>query len=453
MKAKKTLLLLFLIQASLIIAYGQTLKENLDKYLQIVNQKKQFSGELLVAKGNEIVFNGSIGLVSRDTKQPIRIGMVYRVASISKSFTAALIAMAKDEGKLAFENNVKSFIPGLSEKFKSITIDQLLCHTSGLPHNEGIKDYWLLKSKQALTDEQILEEINKTDLLFKPGTKMHYSSIGYCVLAMVVEAVYRDRFANVLANKILSPIRMTKTGTGDEFSDKENPLGYHAIKDDSVVIAPYRNYSLLKGAGAMYSTANDLLRWTQSYFKGNLIRAETMATVVREGQIQREVNIAYGYGWYLNSTTPRKFYHGGGTWGYSSWLAYYPDDDVTIVILCNVSTLPMEAIGLDIERMVFDLPFEMPKIKTQVDSKRANNKLYVGNYVSDSGKMNVKIFNDSTDIYMQLSGNPPFQIYPQGDHRYFGKKVEIDVEFDVTSGVVNGLKAERMGQTFRFKKL
>jgi CubicO group peptidase (beta-lactamase class C family) len=452
MNAKKTLSLLFLIQAIVAIAYGQTLDQNLETYLEIISQKKQFSGEILVAKGEEIVFNGSIGYASRENKEPICIGSVYRIASISKSFTAALIAIAKDEGKLEFENKASLFIPDLSEKFGSITIHQLLSHTSGLPHNEGIKDYWLVKSKLALTGKQVLDEINKTDLLFEPGTKMHYSSLGYYLLAVIVESIYGESFDNLLNSKILSPARMMKTGTGNDCPADTSPVGYHAIRDDSVVIAPYRNYSILKGAGAMYSTAHDLLNWTQYYFKESLIRPETLKMVVKHASTQREEKKIYGYGWYLSASSQRKYYHGGGTWGYSSWLAYYPDDDVTIIILCNVSTLPMDAIGSDIERMVFGLPFEMPKNIDEIDPKSTDSKLYTGDYVSDSGKMNVRIFRDASDMYMQLSGNPAFQIYSKGNHRYFGKKVEIELEFEVGSDIVQGFKAERMGQTFHFKK-
>jgi hypothetical protein len=155
------------------------------------------------------------------------------------------------------------------------------------------------------------------------------------------------------------------------------------------------------------------------------------------------------YGWFVNEQNPKKYFHGGGTWGYSSLLAYYPTSKISVIVLSNVSTLAMESIGQDIEKIVFGLPFEMPKIETEVQSRK--NVVYTGEYISDSGKK-LTVVQNGDYVLMQLAGNPPFQIYAKGDHRFFGKKVEIDILFTTNDDEVEGLTATRMGQTFRFKK-
>ena len=100
--------------------------------------------------------------------------------------------MAEQEKKLKFSDPAIQYIPGLSDKFKNIIIHQLLTHSSGLPHNEGINNYWLTKSKLQMTTEQVINEINAVDLLFEPGSKTHYSSPGYYLLAVILENVYDD---------------------------------------------------------------------------------------------------------------------------------------------------------------------------------------------------------------------------------------------------------------------
>lgn len=425
----------------------------LRQYLQSIHEKKSFNGEVLIANDQKITFNDVIGSSSFEKDLATRPGYQYRIASLSKTFTAALIAIAQEEKRLTFNDPARLYIKNLSEKFGKITIHQLLTHTSGLPHHEGIKDYWFIKSKQPLTTDQILAEINQCDLLFEPGVKMHYSSLGYYLLSAVLENVYQDSYHKILHHKILTPLQMNQTDGGDHFPANA-PTGYHAVKDDSLVIAPYRRYDMLKGAGDMFSTTHDLMTWTTSFFGQKLISEKTMQTMFRGiDPMPTASKSIYGYGWYARTNKPRKYYHGGGTWGYSSWLAYYPDEKISIVVLSNVSILPMEEIGSDLERIVYSLPFDLPKIETEVKPDSTHAGLYTGHYVSDSGKMNVNIsLHSKTDIYLQLEGNPPFQIYPKGGHRYFGKKIEIEIEFELTDDLVTGFSAKRMGQTFHFKK-
>jgi CubicO group peptidase (beta-lactamase class C family) len=426
----------------------------LRKYLQSIHEKKSFHGEVLIAKEQKIIFNDAIGSSSFEKNLATTTGSPYRIASISKTFTAALIAIAQEEHKLAFDDQARLYIKNLSEKFSKITIHQLLTHTSGLPHNEGIKDYWLIKSRQPLTNDQILAEINGCDLLFEPGLKMHYSSLGYYLLSAVLENVYQDSYHKILHHKILTPLQLNQTDGGNTLPTN-SPTGYHAVKDDSLVIAPHRRYDMLKGAGDMFSTTRDLINWTTSFFDEKLVSEKTLQTMLNGIDLTPPTSKSnYCYGWYVKTDKPKRYHHGGGTWGYSSWLAYYPDEKLTIVVLSNVSVLPVESIGTDLERIMYGLPFEFPKMETVVASDSTDAGIYAGHYISDSGKMNVTIsVHSKNDLYLQLAGNPPFQIYPKGNYRYFGKKVEIELAFEVKDHVVTGFKAERMGQTFHFTKL
>lgn len=427
----------------------------LDTYLNAIHLEKGFSGEILVAKGNNIVYQKAVGMSSYENYVELKKGAKYRIASITKTFTGTLIAIAQEEQKLNVQDKANDYLNGLSPKFRAITIEQLLKHTSGLPHNEGIKDYWQTKSKLQMTTEQVIKEINTLDLLFEPGSQMHYSSLGYYVLASILEKVYKNSFENILKDKILKKLQMNETGIVDGLEIiTQMASGYHLITDDSLVVAPYRNYSMLKGAGDMYSTSTDLLKWNNSFFSNMLLSDKTKEIIFAQPtDSMPKTGDSYGYGWYVNSKTPKKFYHGGGTWGYSTYTSIYSDENKTsIIIVSNVSILPITNIASDVEKIVFGKPFQMPTID-KVSGKPVNLEMYSGDFITDENKMVLSIIKAENSLYAKLGGNPPFEIYPKGNHQFFGKKVDIKFTFEINdANLVTGLSAEGMGKSFKFKK-
>ena len=424
--------------------------EKLETYLNAIHLKKGFNGEILVAKGKNILFQQTVGLASYENNLELEKGAKYRIASITKTFTGTLIAIAQKEEKLNVQDKAIDYINGLSPKFKDVTIEQLLSHTSGLPHNEGIKDYWHIKSKLQMTPEQVITEINTLDLLFESGSQMHYSSLGYHLLATILESVYNSSFENILKDKILNKLQMTETGIVDNLKIiPQMASGYHLVTDDSLVVAPYRNYSMLKGAGDMYSTATDLLKWNNSFFSNTLLSEKTNTNIFTQ-QTQKN-NESYRYGWYMSSDVPKKQNHGGGTWGYSTYNSMYPDKQISIVILSNISTLPISTIASDVEKIVFGQPFQIPSIE-KVSKESDKLEMYSGSFISETSKMVLIIKKVENSLYAKLGNNPPFEIYPKGNHQFFGKKIEIEITFQIDNDLVSGLMAERMGKTFNFIK-
>lgn len=425
----------------------------LESYLHAIHQKQGFSGEILVAKGMNILFRETIGLGSYENNLELKKGAKYRIASITKTFAGTLIAIAQEERKLNVQDKAIDYVKGLSPKFKEITIEQLLTHKSALPHNEAIKDYWLKKSKLHMTPEQVITEINNVDLLFEPGTEMSYSSLGYYLLASVLENVYSSSFEDILKDKILDKLQMTETGIVDNLKIiPQMASGYHLVADDSLLVAPYRNFSMLKGAGDMYSTASDLLKWNNSFFTNNLLSEKTKATVFTgQNKTMGKTGENYGFGWYISSEKPQKYYHGGGTWGFSTHSAMYPDNQISIIILSNISSLPISAIAENVEKIVFGKPFQIPKIN-ETSKEPIHPEMYCGTFISDSNKMVLSISTSNNNLYARLGNNPPFEIYPKGNHQFFGKKIEIEFTFEITNGAISGLSAERMGRLFHFKK-
>jgi CubicO group peptidase (beta-lactamase class C family) len=209
---------------------------------------------------------------------------------------------------------------------------------------------------------------------------------------------------------------------------------------------------MLKGAGDMYSTATDLMKWLQSFTSTQIASQSTKKRMFEWGVATgKNSSETYGYGWYIDHSSPLRLYHGGGTWGYSTYSATYPDDKVDIVMLSNVSTLPVSSIAADVEKIVFGLPFTMPVTETVVQDSVDSN-LYLGSYTAEMNGMVLTIGRVKDRMYVKLGSNPPFEIYTKGNHQFFGKKVAVDFTFQLEEGAVTGLLAERGGQVHTFRK-
>ncbi|MEO6000121.1 MAG: serine hydrolase domain-containing protein [Chitinophagaceae bacterium] len=424
-------------------------REALHKYLEIQHQRLQFNGVVMVTKNNQILYKVSIGKASQELDVPMSSNVVFRIASISKQFTAMLIALATEEGRLRMDDSLIMFFPEIKDRqWRSITLQQLLSHTSGIPHNEGIADYWLQKSRLQLTNDQSLREIFAMKLLFKPGADMKYSSPGYFLLACILEAIYKRSYASILEDKVLQPLLMRQSGvydTGDVIKDMAS--SYHLL-GDSLIVAPYRNFSLMKGSGDLYASAEDLIKWNNS-FSSNRIWSEKVQKLLFTVHSDKGPN--YGYGWFIRAGKRPAYYHGGGTFGCSALSAWYPGEQMAVVILSNVSTLPVNELWSDIEKIIFKQPFDMPVINSPFQMSAAGLKTFTGKYVMDSQELNILIVKDQ--LYAKLSSKPAFEIYPQNKFQFYGKKVNVHFSFiGDGEGNIIGVETEGRGHTYHFNK-
>ena len=384
----------------------------LQQYLNVQHQRLGFSGVLLIAKKDSIIYQGTVGMASVELNVPIKADNKFRVASITKSFTAWLIVQAAKEGKLRLTDSLSSYIPN---RWPKITIEQLLTHTSGIPHNEGITDYWTVRSRLPLTKEQALEAILEMKLLPKG---MHYSSPGYFLLACILETVYKTSYENILVAKL--PL-LKHTGVYNVRSIIPSlTSGYHMM-GDSLIVAPYREPSLMKGSGDLYTTAADLLLWNNTCTEFN-------------------------YGWMKEGDA---FYHGGGSFGCAAINVVYPKDSLSIILLSNVSAMPVNEMWHDIEKIIFNRPFEMPKVKSYM--KIENPAKFSGKYETTGATLQIMAVNDH--LYAKLGNNPVFEIFADSSLEFSGKKVNIRIIFKQDEkGDITGLQVEGRGRTLHFIK-
>ncbi len=424
-------------------------------YLSTQQEQVGFSGVVRITQQGNILYERAYGMASHELGIPMETTAVFRIASISKPFTAMLILLACEEGLLSEDDSIGRFYPQLTDPvWRSITVQQLLTHRSGIPHNEGIANYWQEKSFLPLNRERCLSELFAMKLLSVPGAEPHYSSPGYFLLADMLEQLYGKSYASLVNEKITVPLSMTCTGVYDGRAIVYGMVaGYHRI-GDRLMIAPYRDPSLMKGSGNLYASATDLSNWLFAFGIGRW----------PEGAISKLFDVqltalmangdSYGYGFYHrpgDGHLKPAWYHGGGTFGCSALAVWYPEDQMSIVLLSNVSVLPVNRLWADLEKIMNG---HAPDLPLQYSEERLSDSVlmrFVGMYAAQG--MDLAIFAHQEHLYAKLGNNPPFELKPTGAMGFFGPKAGVHVTFRADrNGNIIGLVAERDGKPITFEK-
>ncbi|NQX81969.1 MAG: serine hydrolase [Flavobacteriaceae bacterium] len=322
--------------------------------------RSPFSGTVLVAKNGEVIFEEAYGEEDRENEVPSTIDTKYGIGSVTKQFTAMLIMQLVEENKIKLHDTINKYLPYLpAEKANHITIHQLLSHTSGLPHYNGLQDIGVsLKDfgNTSYSPKELAVLIGKTNLVNKPGTQYSYSSFGYDILGVVLEEVSGKSFAELLDEKIVNPLKLNNTGFGtNEYISKELAKGYSyrevygwdwwiSEHGGKTTEAPFRDQSTAYAAGGMHSTVKDLFVWSEAVKSYKLLSPELtkiMLTPNKHGHC---------YGWVRNwddiiekNINVRLYGHGGALTGNSAFIGMY-DDATTIIYLSNRSNLRAEEI-------------------------------------------------------------------------------------------------------------
>ncbi|WP_026629226.1 serine hydrolase domain-containing protein [Dyadobacter alkalitolerans] len=395
----------------------------LDRYLNVQQQLIGFNGTVMIARNDSIIYRQSVGKASLELDVRFSSDPVFRIASITKQFTAMLVVLAAGENKLTLDDQLRKYYPQLGQSdWSVITIRQLLTHTSGLPHNEGIADYWDKTSFLPLSGRQATDEIFNLRLLSIPGTKTQYSSPGYFILASILEIVYHKSYDAILREKITAPLHMDHTGVGNAIDIIKGMVSpYHQLAN-RLIAAPHRDYALMKGSGNMYSTASDLSKWNNALNGGHFNKMVTdQLFTIQNSQPVNGRSESYGYGWFLRrSSNPEKDFNftGGGTFGCSAISGYYPNAKISVVILSNVSTLPVGEMQSSIESILFGDRFDMPVVRTHIVMEASQLDKFQGTYTADNGHL-LAIFLKGEQLYAKMGQNPFFELYPSDNSVFF----------------------------------
>ena len=323
--------------------------EQIDQIFAGLKSDGSPGGAVLVVKNGQVVFKRGYGVTDLRSRRRIDEHTNFRLASCTKQFTAMAVMLLVRDGKLRYQDRLTDIFPDFPEYGKSITIRNLLNHTSGL------LDYEDLMAKPAagtppenipqIKDASVLELLKQQKTTkFPPGTKWDYSNSGYAVLAMVVEKVSGQPFGDFLHDRIFAPLDMKQTVAYEKGKNTVAHRAYGHTHDGGAWREMDQSpTSAVLGDGGIYSSLADLARWDRALTHYTLLSESEMEPAlipvkVADGSVQEPdgTPAAYGFGWFLSPyrNHPR-MWHYGETVGFRTTIQRLVQDKLTVIVLCN----------------------------------------------------------------------------------------------------------------------
>jgi CubicO group peptidase (beta-lactamase class C family) len=303
-----------------------------------------FNGTALIAEHGQVVLKKGYGMANMERGIPNTPDTRFRLGSLTKQFTAALIMQLVDEGKLDVNAPISRYLPDYPKTSgDKVTIHQLLNHTSGIPDFTGLPEYgqWQHESSKATG---LIDSFSKLDLQFEPGTKFSYTNSGYFLLEVILRKVTGRPYGLLLRERIFDPAGMRDSGSGSTVSIlSKRASGYNSSLDG------YVNTSFLDASQpyAIYSTAEDLLRWDQALYTNKVLSASAKQRMFTPGLA------GYGYGLFIRRSAVTTVEHHGIVNGFSTFFTRDLEPQRLIVLLNNTGAAPLAAMATAI-RLVLE---------------------------------------------------------------------------------------------------
>ena len=428
-----------------------------DAILREESRSNQPGVAVIVSQDGEVLFSKGYGLANVADNVSISAKTKFRIGSVTKQFAAAAILKLQEDGKLKVTDKLTKFIPDYP-RGDEVTLHHLLTHTSGITSYTSKGDFYE-KVTKPIEPQDLIASFKNDDFDFSPGEKWSYSNSGYFLLGHIVAQVSEKSFDEYLRETFFVPLGMKDTGVHRPDLDLQNEAAGYSYSEGKFVDALNWDMSHAGGAGAIYSTVEDLQRWNQGVFGEKVLKKSTLAAAFTKAETKANDNaMGYGYGWMLGQQRGLPIvHHSGGLQGFVSYLTRFPKQKLTIAVLHNAfpGSGDLEPSGL--ARMIAEayLWKEMaPRPSHDVDETVDPNSYvaFVGDY--DYGAAIMKVTAEDNRLFAQLSGQPKMEIFPAGPSTFFWKVVEAQVEFlrDVDDKVI-AVQHTQGGQSFKAAKM
>jgi CubicO group peptidase (beta-lactamase class C family) len=329
-------------------------RSKLDSLLKRIHKRHDFHGTILVAKDEKIVYQNQIGFADFKKKTTLNKESIFQLASVSKQFTAAAIMLLNERNLLKLSDTVNRYFPNFP--YKDVTIKNLLNHTAGLP-----KYFWIAEhkwqEKNAPTNSEMMQFLPASNVqrFFKSGRNFDYSNTGYFVLASIVEKISGTSFSSFLKQNIFEPLQMKHSYVYSFENDsiKDNQLsGYRLYRGWRHIKIPSTVNDAIVGDKNVYTTAEDLFKWTQGLSTGNLLTKESLALMYSKGETIYGRKVPYGFGFRIDTKGKHSIYHYGKWNGFSTGLTTYLEDNVVVIVLEHTSYNALKSLNRKIKKIV-----------------------------------------------------------------------------------------------------
>ncbi|MBD0824329.1 serine hydrolase domain-containing protein [Aestuariibaculum marinum] len=339
---------------SVVLTFGQSQVSKIQRAESIARtflKKEHIPGMAIsVSQHGRLIWSEGFGYTHLKTKTPVETDKtIFRIASISKCITAVALGKLVDDGIIDLNKSVYYYLPEYPRKRYDFTVKQLGGNIAGIRHYKNNKEYALNK-KMSITEG--LNLFKYDPLLWKPGTKYRYSSLGFVLLSSIMETAAKIPFSTFVNESIFKPLKMDSTHMEHSDAPTQNITEFHKLNllRKPVISKPIANEYKV-AAGGFLSTSEDLIKFGNELITPQIISKNVLSKLTTSQRLDNGYKTGYGIGLSIRTSvnqTP-KYYHTGGGMGSSSILCVYPEEGIVICVLTNLSGVSMVEFGNALE--------------------------------------------------------------------------------------------------------
>jgi CubicO group peptidase (beta-lactamase class C family)/virulence-associated protein VagC len=407
------------------LAPCSALGDEIDDLVSARMQKKKIPGlALAVVEEGKVVKAKGYGLANVELNVPATEATIFQSGSVGKQFTATLVMMLVEDGKIGLADPISRYFDHVPETWKGITVRHLLSHTAGISN----RLYEQIDMRKDYSDGELVDKIAAIPPDFAPGEKWNYSNPGYVLLGILVKKATGRFYGDLLRERIFGPLGMATARIINEADIIPNrSAGYRLVKGElknQEWVSPTLNTT---ADGSLYLTIQDMIKWDAALDTERLIKKSSLQQMWTPVKLNDGKTHPYGFGWGLAEVGGRKLIEHGGAWqGFTTHIARYVDDKLTVIVLTNAAHgdptwIAHQVAGL---RKPALRPSERKAI--HVDPKILDD--YLGSYEL-SPEMKLEVTRDGDKLMLQPTGQPKLVLFAESPKDFFLEEPDVQITF------------------------
>jgi len=388
-------------------------KEKLDNYFKALEEHDKFMGSITMSHEGKVIYTNAIGMDDMKAKEKSTLATKYRIGSISKMFTSAMIFQAVEANKLTLDDTIDGYFPKVKNADK-ITIGNMLNHRSGIFSFTSDETYldWNTAPK---SKAELIDIVNNYDSAFEPNSKSEYSNSNYVLLSFILEEIYKKSYADLVNEKIIQPLGLTNTYYGGKINIANNECHSYSYSGNWEAETE-TDMSIPTGAGAMVSNPSDLNKFIEALFAEKLIN---------KGSLDQMINMVDGYGmgsFEFPYNDKKAYGHTGGIDGFSSFLGHFPKENLSLALCSNAANYNSNDIMLAALASFFGDAYEVPTFE-MIAITAEELAPYLGVYATDAMPLKLTFTTKNNLLVIQATGQPEFVLETKGNHVFEQQKI------------------------------
>lgn len=393
-------------------------QDSVDGWVEGFLREREVPGlALAILEKGRIIKARGYGLANVEHGVPVKSETVFQSASVGKQFTAAVILLLAQDGRLALDASITDYLHSAPSAWRGITVRHLLSHTSGIPDYE--QDTTWLDYRRDYTEDDLLRIFARLPLLFRAGEEWSYSNTGYILLGMVIRAVTGEYWGDVLRKRVLEPLGMQTARVISEADIVPNRAAGYRLEDGVLKNQDWVSPSLNTTAdGSLYLTVLDLAKWDAALNGNALLSDSTKRLMWSPVRLNDGSPVSHGLGWFLMDEPKRRAVESDGAWqGFRSYIGRFLDDSVTVIVLANSSAMDPMQVGHTVAALY--RPTVAPAQRTPIRLTARALEAYVGEYRLPTGEV---LRVSRTENGLRVDGDIPLgPVLPESANRFFGE--------------------------------